>query len=134
MFTAKRISSTDIRMMMMFLRLRKMPTTPMVKRMAATVRYWVRPICMLRPLPRLDLDHVHSHRLGAGVLRRDGLAAHAGARPERQNDGADHGDQQHQARDLEVIDIVGIEDAPERLCVGDAGRCGTGLGGNGGRL
>src|SRR6185312_10730337 len=90
MFTARRISSTDIRMMMMFLRLRKMPTTPMVKRMAATVRYWVRPICILSPLPRLDLDHVHGHRLGAGVLRRDGLAAHAGPRPESQHDGADH--------------------------------------------
>src|SRR5581483_11994465 len=102
MFTAKRISSTDIRMMMMFLRLRKMPTTPMVKRMAATVRYWVRPICILCPLPRLDLDHVHGHGLGAGILHGDRLAAHAGARPESQHDGADHGDQQHKTRDLEV--------------------------------
>ena len=33
-----RISSTDIRMMMMFLRLRKMPTMPSVNRIAATTR------------------------------------------------------------------------------------------------
>jgi hypothetical protein len=38
MLTASRISSTDIRMMMTFLRLRKMPNTPIVNRMAATVR------------------------------------------------------------------------------------------------
>src|SRR3954462_6808273 len=102
MFTASRINSTDIRMMMMFLRLRKMPTTPMVKRMAATVRYWVRPISILRPLPlcalaRLDLDHVHGHGLGAGILLRDGLAAYAGPRAQGQHDGPDHGDQQHQS-------------------------------------
>ena len=38
MFTASRISSTDIRMMMTFLRFTKMPKTPMVNRMAATAR------------------------------------------------------------------------------------------------
>ena len=37
MFTASRISSTDIRMTMTFLRLRKMPNTPIVNRIAATV-------------------------------------------------------------------------------------------------
>src|SRR5690606_22445052 len=38
MFTASRISSTDIRMMMMFFLLRKIPNTPIVNRMAPTVR------------------------------------------------------------------------------------------------
>ncbi len=38
MLTASRISSIDIRMMMTFLRLRKMPNMPIVNRMAATVR------------------------------------------------------------------------------------------------
>lgn len=38
MFTASRISSTDIRMTMTFLRLMKMPSTPSVNRIAATVR------------------------------------------------------------------------------------------------
>ena len=35
MLTASRISSIDIRMMMMFLRLRKIPNTPSVNRIAA---------------------------------------------------------------------------------------------------
>jgi hypothetical protein len=38
MFTASRISSIDIRMMMTFLRFTKMPKTPIVNRMAATAR------------------------------------------------------------------------------------------------
>ena len=38
MLTASSISSIDIRMMMTFLRLRKMPNTPSVNRIAATVR------------------------------------------------------------------------------------------------
>ena len=38
MFTASRISSIDIRMTMMFLRFTKMPNTPSVNRIAATVR------------------------------------------------------------------------------------------------
>ena len=53
------------------------------------------------------------------------LAAHAGPRAQGQHDGADHRHQQHQPGDLEVIDIVGIEDAAERLGVGDAGRRGA---------
>ncbi|MNY67431.1 hypothetical protein D3C86_2050180 [compost metagenome] len=36
--TASRMSSIDIKMMMTFLRFRKMPKTPSVKRMALTVR------------------------------------------------------------------------------------------------
>ncbi|CLQ52691.1 Uncharacterised protein [Mycobacterium tuberculosis] len=36
--TDSRMSSIDIRMMMTFLRLRKMPNTPSVKKMAPTVR------------------------------------------------------------------------------------------------
>jgi hypothetical protein len=38
MLTASRMSSIDIRMTMTFLRLRKMPKTPSVNRIAATVR------------------------------------------------------------------------------------------------
>ena len=36
----------------------------------------------------------------------------------RQHDGADHRDQQDQPRDLEVVDVVRVEDAAERLGVG----------------
>ena len=42
-FTASRISSIDIRMTMTFLRFRKMPKTPSVNRIAATVRKCERP-------------------------------------------------------------------------------------------
>ena len=38
MFTAKSISSIDIRMMMTFLRLMQMPTIPVTNMIAATVR------------------------------------------------------------------------------------------------
>ena len=38
MLTDSRINSTDIRMTMMFLRLRMMPATPIVNRIAATTR------------------------------------------------------------------------------------------------
>jgi hypothetical protein len=38
MFTASSISSIDIRMTMTFLRLRKIPKTPRVNRIAATAR------------------------------------------------------------------------------------------------
>src|SRR5581483_5774714 len=109
MFTAKRISSTDIRMMMMFLRLRKMPTTPMVKRIAATVRYWGRPTVILCPLAWFDLDHLDRHGCHAGVLHGNHLPAYPGPVAKGQHDGADHRHQQHHAGDLEVIDIVGVE-------------------------
>jgi hypothetical protein len=38
MFTDNRISSTDIRIVMMFLRFMKMPKTPVTNRIAPTVR------------------------------------------------------------------------------------------------
>ena len=43
MFTASRISSIDIRMTMTFLRLRKMPNTPMVNRMRGDRQIMAKP-------------------------------------------------------------------------------------------
>ena len=43
---------------------------------------------------------------------------------EREHDGADHGDEQDQPRDLEVEDVARVEHEPQRLRIGDAGcRC-----------
>src|SRR5271165_1416660 len=85
--TASRISSIDIRMMMTFLRLRKMPKMPSTSRMADTTRKWPNPtsVPMRRFLHGLqfgdlrnedaDVLHPRSHRhrhhlqrLGHGAL------------------------------------------------------------------
>jgi hypothetical protein len=39
---------------------------------------------------------------------------------QRQHDGSDHGDQQDQARSLEEVDVVRVEQPPDRLGIGDA--------------
>src|SRR5271155_2173077 len=99
MLTASRMSSIDIRMMITFFRFRKMPTTPIVKTIAATMRYCVRPISILTPLPRLDVHHFDRHRRRPRILPADRLATHAGPTTMRQHDGTDHSDQKHEARD-----------------------------------
>ena len=108
---------------MTFLRLRKMPKMPSVNRIAATERVMAEPDGHDQiPLPRLDLDDFHRGFLGPRDLLGDVLALDAGPVAQRQHDGADHGDQQHQAGGLEVIDVLRVEHAAERLGVGDGGR------------
>src|SRR5579864_8274277 len=91
MLTAKSISSIDIRMMMTFLRLRKMPKTPRVKRIAATVRYCARPTAInsLSGLWRAGAErHLDDRdRLPARPrqLRGDALAAHPDPRSQGQD-------------------------------------------------
>ena len=55
-------------------------------------------------------------------LGRDRLAPHALLVAQRQHDGADHGDEQDQARRLEVVDVLRVDDAAQRLGVVDLGR------------
>src|ERR1700733_14075119 len=93
MLTASRMSSIDIRMMITFFRFRKMPTTPIVKTMAATIRYCVRPISILAALPRLNVHHFDRHRRRPRILSADRLAADAWPAAQRQHYGADHGDE-----------------------------------------
>ncbi len=73
------------------------------------------------PLPEFDLDQLD--RLGAGAphLAADILTLHVPLVMQREHDGADHGDQQNEARHLEQIDVARIEDEPERLGVADIG-------------
>jgi hypothetical protein len=44
--------------------------------------------------------------------------------PQRQHDGADHGDQEHQAGDLKEIDVVRVEDVAERGGIAAGGEVG----------
>ena len=67
------------------------------------------------------LDHLDGRLRAARHLRRDRLALDALLVPQRQHDGADHGDQQDQPGALEVVDVLGVEHAADRLRVGDAG-------------
>src|SRR6476620_9039878 len=122
MLTESRISSTDIRMTMMFLRLRMMPATPSVNSMAATIRYWFSPTAMIRSShagPRghfLELDV----RLVARVLVGDDLALDVGLVAQRQHDRADHGGEQDEARRLEEVDVLRVEHEAEGVRVGHA--------------
>jgi hypothetical protein len=120
MLTASRISSTDIRMTMTFLRLRKMPNTPSVNRIAATVRIVAETDLMPSdpfPAPALTL----TTSIAVFGVRATCAAMFCRLTPgrcaQRQHDGADHRDQQHEARDLEEVDVVRIEH------VGRAPRC-----------
>ena len=45
---------------------------------------------------------------------------------QRQHDRADHGDQQHEAGDLEEIDVVGVENVAEGRRVGALAMSGIG--------
>src|SRR5215475_2880922 len=116
MWTASRISSIDIRMTMTFLRLRKMPRMPSVNRMAATARKWPSPMIMvLEALPRPHVLELDRGLTRAPHLLGDILALDVGLVAQRQHDSADHGDEQHQACDLEEVDVAGIEHEAERL-------------------
>src|SRR3974390_674993 len=120
--TASRISSIDIRMMMTFLRLRKMPKMPSTSRMADTTRKWPSPtsVPMRRFLDGLrfgDLRDENADVLDAGAqghchqfqrlchaafgLGADALMARGLAVAQRQHDRADHRHQQQQTRRLE---------------------------------
>src|SRR5690606_36056763 len=114
MLTASRMSSIDIRMTMTFLRFRKMPNTPSVNRTAESVRKCPMPTVISDALARLDLLDLDRGRRRAGDLRGDVLPLDARLVAQRQHDGADHGDQQHEARDLEEVDVIRVEDVAER--------------------
>ena len=69
-------------------------------------------------------------------LLRDDLAAHARPPPMGEHDGADHGDEEDDARRLEQVEVVGVEDLPQGVRVGElaAGRQRRdALGGGGGQ-
>src|SRR5262249_55559214 len=130
MLTASSMSSTDIRMTMTFLRLRKIPKMPSVNRMAATVRWGQGAIGATATTPPLGpgrddratggkVDHVDCRVLAARHLGRNRLAFHSLLVPERQHDGADHGDEENEPRALEIVGILGIEHPTDRLGVGD---------------
>src|SRR4051794_22520147 len=129
MFTASRMSSIDIRMTITFFRFRKMPSTPSVNRMAATVRKWPSPIVIAsnsEALARGYLVHLHGLLGRPRHLVGDVLALDPDPLPEGQHDGAQHGDEQDQAGRLEEVGILRVEHAPDRLGVGDrfgGGRC-----------
>ena len=53
-------------------------------------------------------------------LLADPLASHAGPGAQGEHDGADHGDQQYQARDLEQVEVLGVEDAADRAGIVDS--------------
>src|ERR1700720_30952 len=136
--TESRISSTDIKTTMMFLRFKITPATPSVNRMAATIKNCAGEVlmmvslwCRLRAslqcpvsnsLPRGNLADLD--RLGRcpRVLDCHVLAFHAGLVAQSQHDGADHGGQQDEPRCLEQIDILGVKHPPERHGIRHAGR------------
>src|ERR1700722_16767903 len=145
--TASRISSIDIRMMMTFLRLRKMPKMPSTNRIAETTRKGPRPTSMPMLVSRVhflpgvlfrylrreypDLPgarserhrhQFHGIRDGALGLRSDALVARGLAIAQGQHDGADHCDKQDQARRLEQEDVVCIEQPAQRGGVADLRR------------
>src|SRR6476620_11072430 len=113
MFTDSRISSTDIMMTMMFLRLRMMPAMPSVNSMAATIRYWFNPTDMIRSLHAGPRGHFLEHdvRLVARVLVSNDLPLHVGLVAQRQHDRADHRGEQDETRRLEEVDILGVKQA-----------------------
>src|SRR5215217_7551171 len=72
-------------------------------------------------LARLDLADLdglleRSQRLPTGIL-----ALHADLMPQRQDDGADHRDEEDESGALEEIYVSRVEDGAERLRVGDRG-------------
>src|SRR3954468_4900081 len=129
MFTASRMSSIDIRMTITFFRLRKMPSTPSVNRMAATVRKWPSPIVIASNSEALAggyLVHLHGLFGCPGHLLGNILAPDADPLPERQHDRAQHGDEEDQAGRLEEVGILRVQHPPDRLGIGDGfggGRC-----------
>jgi hypothetical protein len=69
-----------------------------------------------RSMPTLASPAPDGHRAqvdgaGAGDLRRDVLPPRAGALAQGQHDGADHGDEQHEAGRLEEVHVIRVEDA-----------------------
>src|SRR6185437_13061659 len=132
--TASRISSTDMRMMMTFLRLRKMPKMPSTSRMADTTRKCPRPTSVptlaspvrfrdslgFRNLRAEDAGLLHArtyryaHQLqgfrhGALCLRAGALMARGPTVAQRQDDGADHRHQQKQAGSLEQEHVIRVK-------------------------
>ena len=112
---------------MTFLRLRKMPKTPSVNRIARDGEVMAEAdghfTDSAHPAPGPDdLAHLDRSRRRARVLRGDVLALDARLVAERQHDGADHGDQQDHAGELEVMDVVRVEHVAERFGVADVGR------------
>src|SRR5262249_29409494 len=119
MLTASSMSSTDIRMTMTFLRLRKMPKMPMVNRMAATVREWPSAIVICsEPLTGRDMADFNGARRIAGHLAGNDLPPDAGLVAQRQHDGADHGNEKDEAGSLEIEQIAGVKQEPDGLGVG----------------
>src|SRR5690348_4205993 len=78
----------------------------------------------LDPLPRRNLDELDSLPAEPPMLHAGLLPAHVLASPQRQHDGADHGDQQDHAGRLEDVDVAGIQQRAERYGVRDTGHRG----------
>ena len=72
------------------------------------------------PCPGLTLRISMARRRIARHLVGDVLALDTRLVAKRQHDGADHRDEQHETRRLEVEDIFRVEDAAQRLGIGDA--------------
>src|SRR5258706_8236023 len=83
----------------------------------------LRPGCRNDGLARWHLDDLDRSRGPAGDLGRDRLPLDACLVAQGEHDGADHGDEEDEAGALEVVGVLGIEDAPERRSVRDPG-CG----------
>src|ERR1700740_1180359 len=118
--TESRMSSTDIKTTMMFLRFRIIPAMPRVNIIAATTKNCESPIVTVslvvrrarvapprsNSLPRSDLAELDGFGRWPRVLPCDVLALHLSLVAQSQNNCTDHRGKKHQSRGLEQISVL----------------------------